>query len=67
MTQPVAHVNATRATNRRTMSLLRRMSAESLGAAGPLIDALRDRTVRASILELGGYDLERAGVVTSLE
>jgi molybdate-binding protein len=42
------------------------LSAESLGAAGPLIDALRDRTVRASILELGGYDLERAGVVTSL-
>ena len=30
------------------------LSAESLGASGPLIDTLRDKTVRASILEASG-------------
>jgi molybdate-binding protein len=43
------------------------LSAESLGASGPLIDALRDRTVRGSILELGGYDVDQAGIVQRLE
>jgi molybdate-binding protein len=43
------------------------LSGESLAAAGPLIDTLRDATVRSSILELGGYDVGQAGTVRSLE
>ena len=43
------------------------LSAESLAASGPLIDALRDRTVLGSILELGGYDVDQAGIVQRLE
>ncbi len=43
------------------------LCAESLGASGPLIDALRDKTVRTSILELGGYDVGRTGSVERLE
>ncbi|HXY45711.1 MAG TPA: substrate-binding domain-containing protein [Acidimicrobiales bacterium] len=43
------------------------LSAESLGAAGPLIDVLRDKAARASIAELGGYDTKRAGTVRNLD
>lgn len=43
------------------------LSAEALASAGPLIDALHDAGVRASIVELGGYDVERAGTVERLD
>lgn len=42
------------------------LGAEALGAAAPLIDALRDRTVRGSIAELGGYDVEMTGAIEIL-
>jgi hypothetical protein len=32
-----------------------------------VFDVLRDKTVRASIAELGGYDTRRAGTVGSLD
>ena len=43
------------------------LSAESLGAAGPLIDVLRDETAQALIHALGGYDASQAGAVRSLD
>ena len=42
------------------------LSGDALGAASPLITALRDPTVQASISKLGGYDLESAGTVEPL-
>lgn len=42
------------------------LSADALGAARPLIAALRAPEVQASISNLGGYDLEPAGAVESL-
>lgn len=42
------------------------LSGDALGAARPLITALRDPQVRASISKLGGYDLEPAGTVEPL-
>lgn len=43
------------------------LSADSLGAAGPLIDALRDGYVRSSIAELGGYDVDLTGTIETLK
>jgi molybdate-binding protein len=42
------------------------LSEDALGAARPLITALRDPKVQASISKLGGYDLEPAGTVEPL-
>ncbi|MGH3935919.1 MAG: substrate-binding domain-containing protein [Pseudonocardiaceae bacterium] len=42
------------------------VSGDALGAARPLITALRDPKIQASIAELGGYDLEQAGLVEPL-
>jgi molybdate-binding protein len=42
------------------------LSGEALGAAEPLITALRSPTVRRSIDRLGGYDTGHAGDITSL-
>jgi molybdate-binding protein len=42
------------------------LGADALGAARPLITALRDAKVTAAIAELGGYDLDQAGTVHSL-
>lgn len=42
------------------------LTGDGLGAARPLITALRDPSVHASILSLGGYDLELAGTVEPL-
>lgn len=42
------------------------LSADALGAAKPLITALRAPDVQASISSLGGYDLELAGIVQPL-
>jgi molybdate-binding protein len=42
------------------------LSAEILGAAEPLITALRDPTVQRSIAALGGYDPVDAGEIRSL-
>ncbi|HKR50861.1 MAG TPA: helix-turn-helix transcriptional regulator [Pseudonocardiaceae bacterium] len=42
------------------------LAEDALGAARPLITALRDPAVRASIIALGGYDLAWAGTVESL-
>lgn len=42
------------------------LSAEVLGAAEPLIAALRESAVQRSIAELGGYDTERTGEIRSL-
>jgi hypothetical protein len=43
-----------------------RRANPALGAARPLITALRAPAVQASISNLGGYDLEPAGAVESL-
>ena len=43
------------------------LSADALGAAGPLIDALGEGMVRASIVELGGYDVDRTGTIEILK
>jgi molybdate-binding protein len=42
------------------------LPGEALGAAEPLITALRSPAVRHSIGQLGGYDTEQAGEITSL-
>ena len=42
------------------------LGGAALGAARPIITALRDRAVRASILRLQGYDLDHAGALTAL-
>jgi molybdate-binding protein len=42
------------------------LSADALGAAEPLIAALRDPAVRSSALALGGYDLAGSGAVRLL-
>jgi molybdate-binding protein len=42
------------------------LPGEALGAAEPLITALRSPAVRCSIEQLGGYDTRHAGDVTSL-
>ncbi|MGH3673411.1 MAG: substrate-binding domain-containing protein, partial [Pseudonocardiaceae bacterium] len=42
------------------------LAEDALGAARPLITALRDPAVQASILAFGGYDLARAGTVELL-
>lgn len=42
------------------------LSGEALGAAEPLINALRDPGVKRSITELGGYDTKRAGEISSV-
>jgi molybdate-binding protein len=42
------------------------LGGEALGAARPLITALRTPEVQASISNLGGYDLESAGTVERL-
>ncbi|MGH3981526.1 MAG: substrate-binding domain-containing protein [Pseudonocardiaceae bacterium] len=42
------------------------VSGAALGAARPLITALRDPKIQASIAELGGYDLTQAGAVEPL-
>lgn len=42
------------------------LAGDGLGAARPLITALRDPSVQASILSLGGYDLELAGTIEPL-
>lgn len=42
------------------------LSEDALGAAGPLVDALRDQNVRGSIVELGGYDVGMTGTVEIL-
>ncbi|MQA14260.1 MAG: GntR family transcriptional regulator [Pseudonocardiaceae bacterium] len=39
------------------------LAAEALGAAAPLVEALREPGVRAAIGRLGGYDLDGAGTV----
>lgn len=43
------------------------LGADALGEAAPLITALHDDTVRASISELSGYDITRAGDVKPLD
>jgi molybdate-binding protein len=43
------------------------LPGDALGAAAPLVDAVREPQVRAAIGELGGYDLEGAGTVQVLE
>ena len=42
------------------------LSGDALPAAEPLIAALRDPGVQASIRALGGYDVSRAGIVETL-
>ncbi len=42
------------------------LSEDALGAARPLIIALRDPKVQASISKLGAYDLQPAGTVELL-
>ncbi len=42
------------------------LSGDALPAAEPLISALRDPYVQSSVLELGGYDVARAGSVEML-
>ncbi|HEX8761462.1 MAG TPA: substrate-binding domain-containing protein [Pseudonocardiaceae bacterium] len=42
------------------------LSGDALGAARPLITALRDPKVQASISKLGGYGLKPAGTVKPL-
>ncbi len=42
------------------------LGRDALGAARPLITALRDRPVLASIVDLGGYDPTLAGTVEAL-
>ncbi|MPZ81904.1 MAG: GntR family transcriptional regulator [Actinophytocola sp.] len=42
------------------------LSADTLGAAAPIIEAVHDSSVRDAIAKLGGYDLSRAGVVDQL-
>jgi molybdate-binding protein len=42
------------------------LGTDGLGAARPLITALRNPTVQASIAKLGGYDLEAAGTMEAL-
>jgi molybdate-binding protein len=42
------------------------LPGHALGLAAPLITALRDPAVRASITELGGYDVTHAGTVEPL-
>ncbi|HEY6422895.1 MAG TPA: substrate-binding domain-containing protein [Pseudonocardiaceae bacterium] len=42
------------------------LSGDALGAAAPLVTALRAPEVQASISSLGGYDLEPAGTVEPL-
>ncbi|MGH4016610.1 MAG: substrate-binding domain-containing protein [Pseudonocardiaceae bacterium] len=42
------------------------LGGDALGAARPLITALRDSQVQASISNLGGYDLAPAGTVEPL-
>lgn len=42
------------------------LSSDALGAAEPFITTLRSPTVRRSIDQLGGYDTEHAGDITSL-
>ena len=42
------------------------LSGEALGAAEPMITALRSSAVRRSIDQLGGYDTEQAGEINSL-
>jgi molybdate-binding protein len=42
------------------------LDGNALGAAWPLIGALRDRTVRAAVNRLGGYDLSPAGELAPL-
>lgn len=42
------------------------LPADALGAAQPLIAALRAPAIHRSITRLGGYDLEQAGAVTTL-
>lgn len=43
------------------------LAGHALGAARPLIITLRDPTVQTSIIALGGYDLQHAGVVEPLD
>ncbi len=42
------------------------LPGNALAAAGPLIDALLDPTVRRAINELGGYDITHAGEIQAL-
>ncbi len=42
------------------------LPGDALGAAAPLITALRTPAVRRTIAKLGGYDTRRAGEITSL-
>lgn len=42
------------------------LAAELLDAAAPLVEALRDPAVHATITALGGYDLSHAGAVEQL-
>jgi molybdate-binding protein len=42
------------------------LSADDLGAAQPLITALRDPAVGRSIMQLGGYDTQHAGEIKML-
>lgn len=43
------------------------LSADALGAAQPLLTALREPTIRAAIDQLGGYDLTPAGRIHTLD
>ena len=42
------------------------LGGDTLGVAQPLIAALRDRTVRAAVERLGGYDFTAAGILEPL-
>jgi molybdate-binding protein len=42
------------------------LAAEALDAAAPLVEAVHDPAVRASLAALGGYDLDNAGSVDHL-
>ncbi|MDQ4092808.1 MAG: GntR family transcriptional regulator [Actinomycetota bacterium] len=43
------------------------LGGDALGAIGPLITALHDSSIQASISRLGGYDLKSAGTVQPLD
>lgn len=42
------------------------LGGDALGAARPLITAVRDPTIRAAITDLGGYDVDPAGTLDDL-
>ncbi|MDT7556708.1 MAG: hypothetical protein QOI68_1178, partial [Pseudonocardiales bacterium] len=71
MTRPDT-ANNTYATRNDTIPLLWEnydivLSSDALGAAQPLIAALRDGKVMSAIPELSGYDTHAAGVVEELD